>query len=254
MIQTLVGPGEFNQPSGAPNGNITAFYMRMSAMYPLGPVTYTNFRILFLDTTLTTLPASFVTGLFDTVYFRASVTMQAAVNTWLFVPLDHPHFYNNAKSLLVQIEQCGASGTFTGFSLRHTNTPGLNRRSYSVAGCPFSYQGVSQYVSNCGIYIPNPLGISNNNNQVPLAYRLDQNYPNPFNPVTTINFGIPKSSNVKLAVYDLLGREVQVLVNEFVQAGNHSVDFDASNFSSGVYFYTIRSGDFTDTKKMALIK
>jgi photosystem II stability/assembly factor-like uncharacterized protein len=99
-----------------------------------------------------------------------------------------------------------------------------------------------------------PVGISGNNNQIPNVYRLEQNYPNPFNPVTTISFSLPKSGFVELKVYDILGREVAVLVNEFKQTGNHSMDFDASGLASGIYLYTIKSGDFTDTKKMALIK
>jgi photosystem II stability/assembly factor-like uncharacterized protein len=99
-----------------------------------------------------------------------------------------------------------------------------------------------------------PVGVHNNNNEVPDVYILNQNYPNPFNPTTTISFAIPKAGNVELRVYDVLGREASLLVNEFKAAGSYSVDFDASELSSGVYYYTIRSGDFTQTKKMVLIK
>lgn len=93
-----------------------------------------------------------------------------------------------------------------------------------------------------------------NNNQIPSKYSLDQNYPNPFNPSTVISFTIPVSEIVDLRVFDVLGREVAVLMNEYTIAGNHNVPFDASTLSSGVYFYTIISGDFRDTKKMLLIK
>jgi hypothetical protein len=103
---------------------------------------------------------------------------------------------------------------------------------------------------DCGI----PVGISINNNQTPNSYKLEQNYPNPFNPSTNIRFSIPKAGNVELKVYDVLGREVAVLVNEFKQAGNYSEVFEAGNLSSGIYFYTIKSGDFKDTKKLTLIK
>ncbi|MCI0449885.1 MAG: T9SS type A sorting domain-containing protein [Chlorobi bacterium] len=99
-----------------------------------------------------------------------------------------------------------------------------------------------------------PVGIGNNNNEIPSVYRLEQNYPNPFNPATIISFSLPKSGFVELRVYDILGREVAVLVNEVRQAGSHSIDFNASSLASGIYLYTIKSGDFTDTKKMALIK
>jgi photosystem II stability/assembly factor-like uncharacterized protein len=97
-------------------------------------------------------------------------------------------------------------------------------------------------------------GISNNNNQVPSNYVLSQNYPNPFNPSTKISYSLPKAGNVNLVVYDILGREVAVLVNEFTTAGNHTIDFNASGLSSGVYLYKIQSGNFTATKKMVLVK
>lgn len=88
----------------------------------------------------------------------------------------------------------------------------------------------------------------------PYAFSLRQNYPNPFNPSTTIDFSIPNSSKVELKVYDLLGREVATLVNEYKQAGNYSVQFNALSLASGVYFYKIASGNFQDVKKMILIK
>ena len=98
------------------------------------------------------------------------------------------------------------------------------------------------------------LGINQNNNQIPEAFSLSQNYPNPFNPATTIEFDIPKGSNIKLIVYDILGREVEVLVSGYLVAGNYVVDFDASNLASGVYMYKLVADGFTDTKRMLLIK
>ena len=83
---------------------------------------------------------------------------------------------------------------------------------------------------------------------------LHQNYPNPFNPSTTIKFELPKSSDVRLSVFDMLGREVSVLVNERRDAGVHEVKFDASGFSSGVYFYRLRAGDFVETRKLVLVR
>jgi photosystem II stability/assembly factor-like uncharacterized protein len=97
-------------------------------------------------------------------------------------------------------------------------------------------------------------GIANNQNNIPENYSLMQNYPNPFNPSTKISFSLPKAGNVSLVVYDLLGREVATLFNEFTTAGNHTIDFNASSLSSGVYLYKIQAGDFTDTRKMVLVK
>lgn len=83
---------------------------------------------------------------------------------------------------------------------------------------------------------------------------LKQNYPNPFNPTTTISFTIPLSQMVELKVYDMLGQEVAELVNEYVQGGSHSVQFNASHISSGIYFYKLKVGNFVQTKKLILLK
>lgn len=88
----------------------------------------------------------------------------------------------------------------------------------------------------------------------PLQYSLLQNYPNPFNPSTTINYELPHASQVSLTVYDMLGREVSVLVNERREAGVHEVKFDGSGLASGVYFYRIQAGSFVQTKKLLLLK
>lgn len=97
-------------------------------------------------------------------------------------------------------------------------------------------------------------GVNNNNNEFPRVFSLLQNYPNPFNPATEIKYALPKASVVKMVVYDLTGREVMTLVNETKQAGNYTVKFDGSNLASGVYFYKLTAGDFSDVRKMVLIK
>lgn len=93
-----------------------------------------------------------------------------------------------------------------------------------------------------------------NNNEIPLSYSLSQNYPNPFNPSTLINYSIPAGGSVKLVVYNLLGEEVAALVNEYKPAGKYGIEFNASQLATGVYFYKLTSGDFSDTKKLMLIK
>ena len=86
------------------------------------------------------------------------------------------------------------------------------------------------------------------------SYSLAQNYPNPFNPTTTIKYSIKEDGLVMLKVYDILGNEVAILVNEEKPAGNYKVEFNASNLPSGIYFYRITSARFTDTKKLLLLK
>jgi Secretion system C-terminal sorting domain len=90
--------------------------------------------------------------------------------------------------------------------------------------------------------------------EIPNYYSLGQNYPNPFNPSTKIKFTLPQSENVKLVVFDILGKEVKTLVNGETEAGIHEVNFNASSLSSGVYFYRIVAGNFITTKKMLVIK
>jgi hypothetical protein len=90
--------------------------------------------------------------------------------------------------------------------------------------------------------------------KVPETYALGQNYPNPFNPATRIQFSLPSSQFVTLKVYNVLGQEVQTLVNDVQAAGEYSVWFDASRLTSGVYFYRLQAGQFSQTKKMLLLK
>ena len=89
---------------------------------------------------------------------------------------------------------------------------------------------------------------------VPTIFALSQNYPNPFNPTTFIEYSIASASNVTLKVYDLLGREVAVLVNELMAAGSYSALFDASHLSSGVYFYRLDAGNFSGVKRLSVMK
>jgi hypothetical protein len=89
---------------------------------------------------------------------------------------------------------------------------------------------------------------------LPIEFKLEQNYPNPFNPFTSIQYTLSSKQNVQLIVYNILGKEIAVLVNEVKPAGNYEVNFDASKLSSGVYFYQIQAGNFVETKKMILIR
>ena len=91
-------------------------------------------------------------------------------------------------------------------------------------------------------------------NNIPIEYSLKQNHPNPFNPTTTISYSLPKSSYVIIKVFDINGREIKTLVNKEQNVGVYNVVFDATSLSSGLYFYTLISENFTSTKKMILLK
>ncbi|MFC2103385.1 choice-of-anchor J domain-containing protein [Bacteroidota bacterium] len=105
------------------------------------------------------------------------------------------------------------------------------------------FDGTFEYSDIVEIYVP-----------LPEKYVLSQNRPNPFNPTTEISFTISKAGDVKLLVFNSLGEVVTVLLNEYKNTGRYSVTFDASNFSSGIYFYRLQAGDFLETKKMVLMK
>jgi len=94
----------------------------------------------------------------------------------------------------------------------------------------------------------------NMGNRVPIGFSLAQNYPNPFNPTTNINYSIGKDSWVKISIYDMLGRKIATLVNDYMERGIYNITWDASNFSAGEYIYKIEAGNFIDSKKMILVK
>ncbi len=130
-----------------------------------------------------------------------------------------------------------------------STTNGIYAKGYDSAFVAASGGGVLK------LYNPLTGGITWNN-QVPERYTLEQNYPNPFNPVTTIKFGIPHTAKISLKVYDILGREVEILFNNVeMNAGTMTYDFDGTNLASGVYFYSlIVNNILIDTKRMVLVK
>ena len=97
-------------------------------------------------------------------------------------------------------------------------------------------------------------GIENKGNEIPAFFDLYQNYPNPFNPATTIKYGLPKESKVQLAIYNILGEKVEVLVNSFQKAGRYEVNWNAKDFASGVYIYQLRAENFSQSRKLILMK
>lgn len=99
-----------------------------------------------------------------------------------------------------------------------------------------------------------PTGIENTENEVVPDFQLSQNYPNPFNPVTTIQFGVPEDTHVQIDLFNISGQKVASLLDEYKQAGYHSIDFDGSQLTSGVYFYSIKAGGFKQVRKMILMK
>jgi photosystem II stability/assembly factor-like uncharacterized protein len=119
----------------------------------------------------------------------------------------------------------------------------------SLNGYAVGDSGTILHTTNGGV--ASVVKLSNN---VPLEFKLYQNYPNPFNPATKIRFDIPKTEKVNLIVYDILGRKIATLIDEELKAGTYKVNFDATNHSSGVYFYTLQTESYRETKTMIFIK
>jgi len=251
FVNWLFPPGAFALPTPCPaNNQIDTVHVRM---YGTGSRTYTTLIILMAQTTLTNLTSgSFYAGPWDTVYSNASVSLTSGgANTWLPIALDNPYPYDPTKALVVGIGQC--HGTGSGMYVLQTTLSGT-KRTWSVGGCPFVPYSSGDARDLCmGISVTPLSGITPVSN-IPEKFSLSQNYPNPFNPTTTINFSVPKSGLVTLRVYDVLGKEVASLVNEVKNAGSYSVDFNGTELTSGTYFYRIEAGDFTDVKKMILLK
>jgi len=145
-----------------------------------------------------------------------------------------------------------------GFFIYAWTIPGI---PYTAEDFPWPQYGHDRYRSNQYGFIPpdEPVGINPISTVVPDKFILLQNYPNPFNPSTHLGFEIPRdergeAKDVKLIIYDVLGKEVNVLINEKLSPGSYQVTFDGSDLSSGVYFYRLEAGQFMETKRMILLK
>lgn len=168
-------------------------------------------------------------------------------------PLANAYLYIKSGDNYLKYVESDSNGRYS-----FTNLPAGN---FEIIATELGYSTISQKINlqnsmdsvNFSInqILANVISISN---IIPEKYALYQNYPNPFNPVTNIKFDIPKASYVKINVYNVLGKEVSLLMSENKPAGRYSIDFDASSLTSGVYFYKIETGDFAETKRMVILK
>ncbi|MCI0473048.1 MAG: T9SS type A sorting domain-containing protein [Ignavibacteria bacterium] len=155
------------------------------------------------------------------------ISYNGDMQTWTFQNFDITSFCNGSSNVRVRF--------------RLTSDNALNYDGWYVDDIKITgYQG--------------PLTGTGNLNSAPGKYSLEQNYPNPFNPRTIINYQLPTNNFVRIVVYDINGREMETLFNGMKAPGSYSIDFNGSSLSSGIYFYRIQAGDFTDVKKMIMIK
>jgi len=159
---------------------------------------------------------------------------------------------NEENSMVVRVEP-PHEGVFNIYVRGNLGLWPIYRNTPNDNDCICDQQGwpIAQY----SVYVGPPVSIEElEPGSIPNNYQLFSNYPNPFNAQTTIRFGLPKASHVTLRVYDLLGQNVATLVNKQMQTGYYQIVWNANNVSSGMYFYKIKAGEFTETRKMLLLK
>jgi hypothetical protein len=156
------------------------------------------------------------------------------VTTWggVYYTLDNGANWTSATANLTNTSYAAFSSVLTGTDIYVGSGPGVWKRP------------ISEII----------IGINKISSEIPEAYNLNQNYPNPFNPTTNIKYQIPRAGYVTLKVFDILGKEIKTLVNEKQTPGVYEVTFDGSNLTSGIYFYKLTADDFSEVKKMTLIK
>lgn len=184
----------------------------------------------------------------ELVSFKANVTGNAVQLNWVTASeLNNQGFDVERKSANSTWQKIGfvqGNGT-TSSTKSYSYTDGnLETGKYSYRLKQIDFDGSYEY-SNA---------VEADVTTLPVKFDLAQNFPNPFNPTTTINYAIPQASNVTLKVYNMLGQEVKTLINRFMEAGDHSIKFDAKDLNSGLYFYKLEAGSFNMVKKMTLLK
>jgi hypothetical protein len=192
--------------------------------------------------------------LHDTIMYRCQPPLQ--FNTYICTDTSNVNIFGSSR----QSRAFGVSGFEGGWGRKYVKGIGLtNANGYGLA-C-VDYTNLLGCVVNGVVYGDTSfiVGIKQISSEVPNDYSLSQNYPNPFNPSTNIKFSLPNPSeggamDVKLVIYDALGREVSVLVNEQLKPGTYEVEWNADGYSSGIYFFKLTVSDFTATRKMVLMK
>ncbi len=196
------------------------------------------------------------TGLIGVANQGFSVSISSDGNT----AVEGGPYDNGSKGAAWVFTRNGSVWTQQGTKFIGTGTVGNSQQGYSVAISSNSGtfieggQADNGSVGAAWVFVNPSIGVTTISTEIPGNFSLSQNYPNPFNPSTNIRYDLPKNGFVKLVVFDMLSREVEILVNENQTAGTYEATFNSSKHSSGVYFYKLTTDNFTETKKMLMIK
>lgn len=198
----------------------------------------------------------------DTLYSNINATVGKVMD----IPVMGP--YTGSVQFTHNINPAPSSGTITvnfspnpltsfpssvNIGVNVSATVPFGNYNINVTGTDNTYTPPRVHTRTLQLIVDNTVGIVNNGG-IPDKFELTQNYPNPFNPSTTINYSLPERSFVSIKVFDMLGREVALLVNGDKEAGYYKADFNASDLSSGIYYYTIKAGQYSATRRMVLMK
>jgi hypothetical protein len=248
----LYTASEIQTAGGVPGSLITKIGFNVLSASSL---TMNGFKIKMQQTTNSSISNFTSTG-WTTVY---DGTYTVSGTGTQMISLQNSFLWNGTSNLLIEI--CYNNSTWTtSTSVDGEAATGKVAHQHqdlsSGDGCVDITTPSTSYTARpklCAEFNTSPSGIGNENN-TPKVFSLSQNYPNPFNPETRINFSIPKASFVVLKIYDMLGREVALLVNEEKEAGEYILDFNGEKLSSGIYYCKLEAGNFTATRKMILLK
>jgi hypothetical protein len=234
--------------NGGGVGNIMKIGFNISA---IASQVMNGFTIKMQNSNLTTL-TGFVLSNWSTAYSGTYTVTSTGIQ---YIDLQTPFYWNGVSNLLIEICFDNTSYT-TSSTVLASSAPGMTwlQQLDNNAGCSFTDGLTQSYRPNLCLKIDAQQSSISNNSNTPSKYSLSQNYPNPFNPITNIDYSIPKSGFVSLKIFDILGREISTLVSEFKNAGYYNIDFNASDLSSGVYYYKFESGDYSEVKRMTIIK
>jgi hypothetical protein len=233
--------------------NTSAFYFsdQLAAFTSVGPVIYKDFNIVTSDTIPS--PGDRVgiqlqlenVGLVASALNVSSNLISFDTSATISPGLDNPSYGDIAAGE-------SALGDRTGFITFTEDCPDSSWNSFKVE---IYSNDMLFWTDTFAIFVQSePTGMEQIGKNTPTEFTLSQNYPNPFNPKTIINYELPISNDVELSIFNVLGQKIATLVSERLQAGYYQVEWDAAGFSSGIYYYMIRAGDFQEIKKMVLVR
>ncbi len=225
----------------------------------VSPINYTSYRYMFQNwsnngDTTQTITVSTTTNQYI-AYYKLQWKLQASTNPsgiFSLVNITNGNLFHDSGSV-VTVSISPLQVQFNNKTYYFNRWVGGGQGSYNGTNPSFQVT-MNNFINQIAIFDTVNISVKQLGTETPTKYELMQNYPNPFNPVTKIKFAIPKSGMVSIKVFDVLGRLVQVLVNDYLDAGYYETDFNGISLSSGIYFYKLESEDFTEIKSMVLLK